>query len=88
MRTPKMRLLRRCASCISLRHQIEANQSRDEEQHRLAPICRLVEREFPAVSGDEAALRVEIEENIVFPAFAAQPVAERNRLVSVCAGMT
>jgi hypothetical protein len=47
----------------------------NQEQHRLAATRRLVERAFPALASRDAALRVQIEENFVFPAVTHQPVA-------------
>src|SRR6185295_10755897 len=40
----------------------------DEAQHRLATSRRLVKRTLPALAGRNATLRIEIEENLVFPA--------------------
>ncbi len=50
---------------------------RDQEQHRLAAVRRLVERALPSLAGRDAALRVEIEENVVLPAVTRQPIARR-----------
>ena len=68
--TPNSRLLSRCARLNSLRHQPEASQAaRDQEQHRLAAVGRLVQRALPALAGRDAAVRIEVEEDVV-PAFA------------------
>lgn len=60
---------------------------RHQEQYRLATVRRLVERAFPAFSGYNAALRVEIEENLIFPALIRQPVAQGDRVGIVRARM-
>src|SRR3984893_2535729 len=43
---------------------------RHQEQHRLAAARRLVQRALPALARGNAALRIEIEEDFVFPALA------------------
>jgi hypothetical protein len=60
---------------------------RDEKQHRLATVRRLVERALPALSGSNAALRVEIEEDFVLPALAPQPIAQADGLGVIHARM-
>ena len=60
--------------------------ARDQEQHRLAARGRLVEGALPALAGRYAAVRIDIEENIV-PAFTLQPVAKCHRLGVVRARM-
>ena len=58
-----------------------------QEQHGLAAVGGLVEAPLPALAGGDAARRVEVEEEVV-PAFRRQPVAKRDRLRVVAAGMT
>jgi hypothetical protein len=60
---------------------------RHEKQNRLAAVRGLVERALPALAGRNAAPRVDIEKNVVFPAVARQPVAQRNRFSVICARM-
>ena len=56
---------------------------RDERQHHLAEaLCRLLQSVFPALAGHNAALRVEIEEDIV-PAVFREPVTDLDSLVVV-----
>ena len=59
---------------------------RDQEQHRFAARGRLVEGALPALAGRYAAVRIDIEENIV-PAFTLQPVAKCDCLGVVHARM-
>src|SRR5262245_8001871 len=63
---------------------------RYEEQNSLAASSRIFERPHPALAGDDAALRVEIEEDVLLaaPPFADQPSLQRERPVIVSAGMT
>jgi hypothetical protein len=62
----------------------------NDEQHRLTPGRRLVERVRPALAGGDAALGVEVEENVVrpAPALADEPILQRDRPVVIFAGMT
>ena len=62
---------------------------RDEEQHRLAAGRRLFERVRPALAGGDAALGIEIEKNVVgpAPAFADEPILQRDRPVVILARM-
>ena len=54
----------------------------NEEQHCLAAVRRLVECALPTFARDDAALGVEIEENVV-PSLTGKPVAQRNRLAVI-----
>ena len=58
--------------------------------HGLAAGRRLFERVRPALAGGNAALGVEIEKNVVgsAPAFADEPILQRDRPVVIFAGMT
>jgi len=47
-------------------------------------LCRLLQRVFPALAGHNAALGVEIKEDIV-PAVFRKPVTDLDRLVVVAA---
>ena len=62
---------------------------RHEEQHRLAAGRRIFERVRPALAGGDAALGIEIEKNVVrpAPAFADEPILQRDRPVVVLARM-
>ena len=60
---------------------------RDECQNHLAAIGGLLQGVLPALAGDDAALGVEIEED-VGPAVGREPVADLDRLVVVPARMT
>ena len=55
---------------------------RDEREDDLAAIGRLLQRVLPALAGHDAALGVEIEEDVV-PAVLRQPVADLDGLVVV-----
>ena len=59
----------------------------DEEEDRLAAARRFVERAFPPLARRDAALGIEVEEEIV-PALARQPVAQRDGLGVIRARMT
>ena len=48
---------------------------RHEEQHRLATICRLVQRALPALPCRNASIRIKVEKDLVFPAVSCEPVA-------------
>ena len=72
----------------SLRHQPDPNPGfRYEEQHRLAAAGRLVKTPLPSLARSDPAVWIEVEENLVFPAFALEPVAQRNGLGIVRARM-
>jgi hypothetical protein len=58
----------------------------DEEDDRFAARRRLVQRPLPALARRDAALGVEIEEDVV-PTLGRQPIAQRHRLEIVGAGM-
>jgi hypothetical protein len=60
---------------------------RDQEQHRLTAVCRLIKRTLPALTGCDAALRIEIKENFIFPAVSSEPVSQRDCFWVVGAGM-
>ena len=62
---------------------------RHEKKHGFAAGRRIFERTRPALAGGNAALRIDIEKNIVLlaPAFANKPVPYRNRPVVVLARM-
>jgi hypothetical protein len=62
---------------------------RDEEQNSLAARGRIFQRPRPALAGGDAALGVEIEEDVILvaPAFADQPGLQRQRPVIVSARM-
>jgi hypothetical protein len=63
---------------------------RYEKQNRLATSGRIFKRSCPALAGDDAALGIEVEEDVLLaaPAFADQPSLQRERPVIVSAGMT
>ena len=58
----------------------------DQEEHRLAAVRRLVEPALPALARGDAALGVEVEEEVV-PALGGKPVAKRDRFGVVGARM-
>lgn len=60
---------------------------RDEKQHGLAAVSRLIERALPPFACRNAAMRVDIEENFVFPAVTRQPIAQGDSLGVVSARM-
>ena len=62
---------------------------RHEKQHRLAAGGGVFQRMDPALAGGDAALGVEIEKNIVrpAPAFADEPILQRDRPIVVLARM-
>ena len=60
---------------------------RHEEDDRFAAARGVVQRPLPALPRRNAALRIEIEENVL-PAFGGEPVAQRDRLEIVLARMT
>ncbi len=60
---------------------------RHQEQHRLAAVDRVEQRRDPALAGRDAARRVEVQE-VVVPAFARQPLRERQRRGVVDARVT
>src|SRR5262245_56157256 len=53
-----------------------------QKQHRLAAVGRLVQRPLPAFAGDNPALRIEIEKNIV-PAGRGKPIPQCHRCAVV-----
>jgi hypothetical protein len=59
---------------------------RDEEEHRLAPLRRLVELALPTLAGGDAALRIEVEKNVV-KTLHDEPIGKRSRFSVVLAGM-
>jgi len=59
----------------------------DEKNDRLAAVGRLVQLALPALARGDAALGIEVEEDVV-PAFRLEPVAERDRREIVLARMT
>ena len=59
---------------------------RDKRQDDLAAVGGLLQRFLPALAGDDAALGIEIEEDVV-PAILRQPVADPDGLVAVGARM-
>jgi hypothetical protein len=59
---------------------------RDQQDHRLAAVRLLVQRPLPALARRDAAIRVEIEEDVV-PAFAREPIAQSDGLEIVVGGM-
>src|SRR5579863_3512643 len=61
--------------------------ARNKKDHRLATQRRRMQRALPSLAGGDAALRIEIEENVV-PSFRGEPGAQRHRLEIVLAGMT
>jgi hypothetical protein len=63
---------------------------RYEEENGLAASGRIFQRARPALTGDNAALGVEVEEDVVLaaPAFADQPRLQRERPVVVEARVT
>ena len=63
---------------------------RHEEQHRLATRRGIFQRVHPALPGDDAALGIKIEKNVVrsAPAFADEPILQRDRPVVILARMT
>ena len=60
---------------------------RDQREHDLAAIGGLLQGFLPALAGDDAALGVEVEENVV-PAVGSEPIADLDSLVVVSARMT
>ena len=60
--------------------------ARNEEQDRFATRGGLVQCPLPALAGLNAALRIEVEKNVV-PAFRLEPVAKGNRFGIVGARM-
>ena len=58
----------------------------DEREDDLATIGRLLQRLLPALAGHDAALGIEIEEDVV-PAVLRKPVADLNGLVVIGARM-
>ncbi len=59
---------------------------RDKKQDCFATGSRLVEGALPSLSGRYAAIRIDIEKNIV-PAFTLEPIAQCDRLDIICARM-
>ena len=60
---------------------------RDHKQHRFAAVGRLIEHAFPLLARHDPAVRVEVEEDFVFPAVIGEPVAQGDRLGIVAARM-
>src|SRR5262245_49518227 len=62
---------------------------RHEENNRLATGGRVLQRPRPALAGNDAALGVEVEEDVILaaPAFADQPILQSERPVIVSARM-
>ena len=62
---------------------------RHEEEDDLATRRGILQRVLPALAGDDAALGVEIEEDVALaaPALADEPILERDRPIVVLAGM-
>src|SRR5437660_968411 len=77
-------LLNLLASWYSSPHHLEASQSSDTRNRTAS------QRPRPPLAGDEAVVRVQIEENVFgsAPAFADHPVAQRYSPIVVPAGMT
>ena len=59
----------------------------DECKHHLATKGGLLQRFLPALAGNDAALGVEVEEDVV-PAVRGEPIADLDGLVVVAARMT
>ncbi len=59
---------------------------RDDEHHRLAARRRRVQCAFPPLARRDAAIRIDVEENVV-PAFGGEPIAQRDGLEVVVARM-
>src|SRR4051812_7325289 len=59
---------------------------RDQREHNLAAMRRLLQRFFPALPGNDAALGIEIEEDVL-PAILDKPVADLDGLFIVPARM-
>src|SRR5271170_7150062 len=59
---------------------------RHEEDDRFAAARGVVQRPLPALPRCDAALRIEVEENIL-PTFGGEPVAQRDRLEIILARM-
>jgi hypothetical protein len=60
---------------------------RDQRQHDLATRGGLLQGFLPALAGDDAALGVEVEEDVI-PAVRGEPIADLDSLVVVTARMT
>jgi hypothetical protein len=75
----------RAASTSDL-HQLEASHAGETRQHDLAAMRRLLQSFFPALSGDDAALGIKIEEDVL-PAICGKPVADLGGLFVVPARM-
>ena len=71
----------------SRRHQREASQARLTRKSTASQrLAASLSATFPALAGDDAPLRIEVEEEVV-PAFRRQPVAQSGRLGVVGARM-
>jgi hypothetical protein len=78
-------LLSLLASWYSSPHHFEASQTSDTRKRTALQRVAIFQRPRPALAGDDAALGVEIDEDVLLaaPAFADQPSLQRERPVVV-----
>ena len=64
----------------------DLSQKGDQKQHRLASTARLLKTLFPVLASSDAARRIGVEKYVI-PAFAHEPITNRNGFGNILAGM-